>query len=426
MALGPDGKPYKTRADVHMAGESPARAFARRREALTLKKEILKGGGRKQEAGPSLLAELAPNIPVTSLEKTNKLAWILTYLAHRFGPREKLRSYAGTGQSGIHRMADTGTVALYGDWASGTLAAAQVATRIREHSPEHTIHMGDIYFVGDEDEARENFLGEEVAGSPWQAVAFPRGSQRSFALNGNHEMYARGRGYFRRVLPALDQQASFFALENEHWRIIGLDSGYHSITWPFRELLFRPDCHLPDAVVDWLKEIVTTPRREDMGSGDAKDPRGTIILTHHQPFSFYEPGFPRLMEQIGAVLGGPVLWFWGHEHWMSVYAPVERAGLEIHGRCIGHGGMPCEPPGTKRDPSYPILLEDHRILDTGAQVVLWPNGYAMLGFDGPDLRVDYRDVAGTLVAHEAWTVRDGTIVMAEAPVADVEGVGPPL
>lgn len=418
MALGPDGKPYKTRAFVDMARESQAQAFARRREALMLKDKAGKG-----EIAPAPLAglppvELAPNIPVTSLEKTNKIAWVLTYLAHRFGPREKLPTYQGTGQSGIHTMADTGQVALYGDWASGTLAAAQVAARIREHGPEHTIHMGDVYFVGDEDEARENFLGEEVPGSPWQAVAFPRGSQRSFALNGNHEMYARGKGYFRRILPALDQQASFFALQNEHWRIIGLDSGYHSITWPFWELLFRPDCHLPDAAVDWLKALVAAP-----GEGN---PRGTIILTHHQPFSFYEAGFPRLMEQIGAVLGGPVLWFWGHEHWMSVYAPVGRNGLEIHGRCIGHGGMPCEPPGKTRDPAYPILLEDHRILDTGAQVVLWPNGYAMLGFDGPDLRIDYRDVTGTLVAHEGWTLKDGTIVMTEAPVADAEGVGPPL
>ncbi len=413
MALGPDGKPYKTRADVDMARESQAQAFAKRRAALAAKEQLSKGG-----AEAARIAALAPNIPVTSLEKTNKLAWALTYLSHRFGPREKLLTYADTGQSGIHTMADQGTVALYGDWASGTLAAAQVADRIREHNPQHTIHMGDVYFVGDEDEARENFLGEEVPGSPWQAVAFPRGSERSFALNGNHEMYARGRGYFRRILPALGQQASFFALENSHWRILGLDSGYHSVTWPFWELLFRPDCHLPDAVVAWLKDLAATP--------DAGGPRGTIILTHHQPFSFYEAGFPRLIEQIGAILGGPVLWFWGHEHWMSIYAPVARNGLEIHGRCIGHGGMPCEPPGTTRDHAYPILLEDHRILDTGAQVVLWPNGYAMLTFDGPDLRVDYRDVTGTLVAHEAWTLSAGRIMMTQAPVADAEGVGPPV
>jgi hypothetical protein len=184
--------------------ESLAHAFAKRREALILTKEASKG-----DIQPSLLAELAPNIPVTSLEKTNKLAWILTYLAHRFGPRDKLPSYEGTGQSGIHTMADTGTVALYGDWASGTLAAAQVAARIREHKAQHTIHMGDVYFVGDEDEARENFLGEEVPGSPWQAVAFPRGTQRSFALNGNHEMYARGRAISAASCPRSTSRPAF-------------------------------------------------------------------------------------------------------------------------------------------------------------------------------------------------------------------------
>jgi hypothetical protein len=56
-----------------------------------------------------------------------------------------------------------------------------------------------------------------------------------FCLDGNHEMYARGFAYFDRILPALGpmlhgkpcaQKASFFCLENEYWRIIGLDTAY--------------------------------------------------------------------------------------------------------------------------------------------------------------------------------------------------------
>lgn len=389
-------KPFKSRADVHMERESQAASFAKRRCALQLQEED------------------APTIPVPALEKTNKLAWVLTYLAHRIGFKEPLPTYEGTGDSGIYPLPVQTTLALYGDWASGTQVADTVAGHIRARRPDTTIHMGDIYFVGDEDEARENFLGQEVPGSPFRAVAYPAGTQRSFAMNGNHEMYARGRGYFRHVLPALGQKSSFFALENEHWRVLALDSGYHSITWPFWELIVKPDCHLPDAVVDWLKTAITP------------DPRGTIILTHHQPFSYYEAGFPRLIEQIAQVLGGPVLWLWGHEHWLSLYAPVEASGMTIHGRCIGHAGMPCEPPGTDRNPQYPILIEDHRILDAGARVVLWPNGYAMLSFDGPALRIDYRDVKDDLVAHEAWAVSEGRLTRVIAPTADVAGVGPPL
>lgn len=394
MATQPDRKPFKSRADVSMDRESQASSFAKRRATLQLK------------------AGEVPTIPVARLEKTNRLAWVLTYLSHRIGLKEKLRTHSGTG---VYPLPERGQVALYGDWAAGTQMACQIADHIRAAAPAHTIHMGDVYFVGDEDEARENFLGEEVPGSPYRAVAFPKGTRRSFALNGNHEMYARGRGYFRRILPALDQPASFFALENDHWRVLGLDSGYHSITWPFIELLLKPDCRLPDAVMDWL--ATTLARR-------AGDPPGTIILTHHQPFSYYEAGFPRLIEQIAQVLGGPVLWFWGHEHWLSVYAPVTPApGLEVYGRCIGHGGMPCEPPGDQRNPETPILIEDHRLLDEGA--VLWPNGYAMLSFDGPDLRIDYRDVNDTLVAHEGWRVSGGRIEPTIPPTADVAGVGPP-
>jgi hypothetical protein len=101
------------------------------------------------------------------------------------------------------------------------------------------------------------------------------------------------------------------------------------------------------------------------------------------------------------------------------------AGLEVHGRCIGHGGMPCEPPGAQRNPATPILIEDHRVVNPGEAVSLWPNGYAMLTFDGPDLRVDYRDGEDVLVAHEGWRVEHDTIIATTPPTADVPGIGPP-
>ena len=57
------------------------------------------------------------------------------------------------------------------------------------------------------------------------------GSEGAFALNGNHEMYALGYGYFDHILPKLGvrgsprgQRASYFCLENDHWRIIALDT----------------------------------------------------------------------------------------------------------------------------------------------------------------------------------------------------------
>ena len=46
------------------------------------------------------------------------------------------------------------------------------------------------------------------------------------ALNGNHEMYSGGFGYFKLILPAFEQDSSYFALQNEHWLLVGLDTAY--------------------------------------------------------------------------------------------------------------------------------------------------------------------------------------------------------
>src|SRR6202035_5285651 len=88
-----------------------------------------------------------------------------------------------------------------------------------------------------------------AVGNPWT-----RGKVGSFALLGNHEMYAQGIAFFDHLLHTLGsrdrssrnyggQKARFFCLENDHWRILGLDTGYHSISKPFIELIFGADCH---------------------------------------------------------------------------------------------------------------------------------------------------------------------------------------
>ena len=88
-------------------------------------------------------------------------------------------------------------------------------------------------------------------------------------------MYARGFGYFDRMLPQLGlldngrprgQQASFFCLENEHWRIIAFDTGYNSIDWPIIEYLRTPPCALHPEEIAWVRDVVR-PR--------ADDPRGS-------------------------------------------------------------------------------------------------------------------------------------------------------
>ena len=78
-------------------------------------------------------------------------------------------------------------------------------------------------------------------------------------------MYSGGYGFFEHLLPAIGQPASYFVLQNRHWRIIALDSAYvnHSFTKP---------------QIEWLEAQL---------DGSAK----TVLLTHHHLFSpFRKPG----------------------------------------------------------------------------------------------------------------------------------------
>src|SRR5260370_37392987 len=124
-----------------------------------------------------------------------------------------------------------------------------------KYAPHYTVHLGDIYYVGEKDEVEGTCLGQQPADKSFTPCRWPLGSVGSFALNGNHEMYALGNAYFDVFLPTLGmrttvggnpsgQKASFLCLENDFWRVIGLDTGYNSIGIPLVEYLFTPSCKL--------------------------------------------------------------------------------------------------------------------------------------------------------------------------------------
>src|SRR5215510_258291 len=50
-------------------------------------------------------------------------------------------------------------ISLAGDGGTGTDESNEVAQRIKEFNPHYTIHLGDVYYVGDESEVKENCLG---------------------------------------------------------------------------------------------------------------------------------------------------------------------------------------------------------------------------------------------------------------------------
>ena len=176
--------------------------------------------------------------------------WLTEYWRFRIGRRHPFQTYDGEdGDNGVYRLhgdAHEIRIALAGDWGTGTDEAAEVAALIEAWRPHYSIHLGDVYYVGDPAEVGANFLGVRNPRYHYAPCKWPLGSEGAFALNGNHEMYALGYGYFDHILPKLGvrgsprgQRASYFCLENDHWRIIALDTSYNSVGAPVLEHFLR-------------------------------------------------------------------------------------------------------------------------------------------------------------------------------------------
>jgi hypothetical protein len=212
--------------------------------------------------------ELAP-YPLTSAELLAEnwegvAGWVKSFIDNHWGPMHPYPSYKDDvpGQTGRWHL-NTGAVLQRGqafdrrvdaaspvrigvaaDWAAGTLEAdcvqsAMMASNGTSFDPHWTLHVGDIYYVGSEDEVKANCLGQAPAGVA-KGVKWPHGSLGSLAVQGNHEAYARSYGFFDTFLPTLGarlhpnsstlggQGSGYAALENAFWRIILLDTGYNT------------------------------------------------------------------------------------------------------------------------------------------------------------------------------------------------------
>ena len=341
--------------------------------------------------------------------------WIWEYLSFRIGPRHPFLTYARSDpDQGVYPLEGDGKkirIALAGDWATGTDEAALVGELMTEFRPHYSIHLGDVYYVGGPNEVDENFLGIKNPLNDYDPCLWPNGSRGSFALNGNHEMYARGHAYFDRMLPKLGlisdrkpqgQKASFFCLENDHWRIIALDTAYNSIGWPLMDYIIQPACALRPEQIDWLREVVQ-PRDDD--------PRGIVLLTHHQYYSRYDDWYTKQAEQLAEFFSRPVLWFWGHEHRLAIYPENGvPGGIRAFGRCIGHGGMPVDLPSAQpKHPDCAVEFVDDRHYPNDENLTIGFNGFARMSLDGNRMTIDYVDVKGAVIYSESWSAK-GSIV----------------
>jgi len=366
----------------------------------------------------------------------NLVPWLVDYLKYALQPRYKFPDYTGSANNGVYPLApalgtDAIKIAIAGDWATGTRESQAIAGLMAATHPDLTIHLGDVYYVGDAPEIAENCFGTSTDGLA--GVTWPHGTRGSFALNGNHEMYANGKPYFTTFLSSLGmpavppgQRASFFCLETEAWRIIAMDTGYNSVGIPILSLIpginhisaIGGDCHLEKSLLTWLR-----------GTVKPKAPRkATLLLSHHQYYTaFTDQAYTQPAKQLMEFFDDQeVVWMWGHEHRLGIYDKFGiSGGITAYGRCVGHSGMPVDL-GTPDPKKAPLQLYDrdrsHRI---GNEILVGENGFVNLTIAGPDLTLDYRDIRNTQLLAETFTA-DGTGGIGRAVIVDPGILKPPV
>jgi len=355
--------------------------------------------------------------------------WALPYLrdfVHKDAPYQTYPS----GKTGIFSIAAPPgdgplRISVAADWGTGTLEAETVAENMLACHPHYTLHLGDVYYMGETPEIDENCLGTPTKN--YTGVRWPtQGTLGSFALMGNHEMYSGGQGYFLSFLPTLGllhpdntvkdaQSASYFCLETEHWLVLGLDTGYHSGGVPaFTNVpgvnsipFLNVDARFDDKMLAWLKQTIASLQNQ----GSTK--KSILLLTHHQPISSFEHAFNKPSEQLaqlGFLNGQEFVWLYGHEHRLTVYNPQTIASsLTAYPRCIGHGGMPVEVT-TLGQPDSRILYYDprqHPIDSEDPNTMVGYNGHILLLFSGTNLTIEYHDIANNDVLLTETFTPDG-------------------
>ena len=345
---------------------------------------------------------------VSAFFKTNLFGFAWHYIRSRFGPRHPYQAYPRNGDTGVYALQksipsrEEISIALLSDWASDTEESDAVAHLVARYAPDYTVHMGDVYFVGTPQEIEENFTAPHAS---WYY-----GASGSLVLSGNHEMYSNGNAFFQHLLPAMyvqqgevrkTQQAGFFCLENEYWRIIGIDTGYTSVGRPLVEVISPPDCHLKKEQVEWLRDVVRI--------GNPDDKRGLVFLSHHPYISAFREEYAKPAQQIQELLGESqkeIIWFWGHDHRLVIYNKAQNGkGPTAYGRCLGHGGLPVEikMPDSEAD-KQKIKFYDRRVRKVIKRHQLGYNGFVKLCIREEKLTAEYRDLEDTCVLEEQWLI----------------------
>jgi len=328
----------------------------------------------------------------------NPVVWIPTgidAILEYFKPKAAFKT-ATPAKSQI-TLPDTCKVALLSDWGADNEHAQRLGKLAIERGADFVIHLGDIYYSGAQSECQtflNNWPLKQADGTPIPG--------RSFALNGNHEMYSLGRYYFTTVLDGFGQEASYFTLANQWWQIQGIDTAYvpFSIDGNTVDPQGKSDANVKPQW-DWLlNSIQSNPGKKN------------IFLSHHQPTSAHLMEFEQsynlglqYRQLLELTQGNAIFaWFFGHEHRCTI---CDDTKTDFKARLIGNGSIPHQPqedvPPEKDDTGAgctPTTCVNTGAIDGGPVAI---STFALLSFNQGTCTVDYINEDGTpFYQTETW------------------------
>jgi hypothetical protein len=293
-------------------------------------------------------------------------------------------------------LTDDARLVVVGDWGTGLPRARAVADHMRQAVHEalaagrqvHVIHLGDVYYSGLESEDQRRFL------DPWPVAPHQADQVRSWSLNGNHDMYSGGFGYFNTLLAdprfaaqrdSAGKSTSYFRLRSPSWDFVGLDTAWD-----------------PDITSTGAVAVLPDPQGEYVARVAAESDRKLVLFSHHQLVSVYDRSDlgPTLPGKLRPVLEGNrvTAWWWGHEHRAITY---EAAAGVRYPRCLGNGGVPVTPdPAPPHAHGDPVVTwhSTRALEEEGQQRTRY--GFAVLDLTPDKITTQYIDDDGHVAYRE--------------------------
>ena len=312
---------------------------------------------------------------------------------------------------------DHATIAVIGDWGTGMDDALVLLEQIGANfQPDVLLHLGDIYYSGLPLECKAHFT--DLIDKVWPDGG-PKPKPLVFTLDGNHDRYAGSNGGYYDLLKNLNKAAgkpqpnSYFAIRNNFWQFLSMDTGYYDSD-PGATAAGTAVTRLVDQEIPWHWDKIKNNGANVDKTANPGGARGTVLLSHHQLYSFTGIGKnasgaqmavnQNLVNAFAGVFNLIDLWLWGHEHALCIFEPYSNGpGQPLpKGRCVGASAVPmylAQKPVAPANLAVPAGVDGPPRTIAGTE--LGDNGtvfnycYAILHLAGPKLSIDYYQVDST-------------------------------